>query len=114
MRPWPVASPVSATGSGSRRLPRTGIGHSLHSKFIGRDEVTKGIEISGFIGTLLLYHILPTIDYPAGQLVRRRKSGPALAEFEATAEREGQTGVPFWLAADHLMVTWARAGLGPA
>lgn len=81
----------------------------VDTKFIGRDEVAKGLNVAGFIGTVLLYHFLPTLDYPGGQLTLRRKSVANLKAVEALASREGHTVVPFWLTGDHFMVTWASA-----
>ena len=84
----------------------------VDTKFIGSDAVAKGITINGFIGTVLLYHFLPTIDYPKAELVLRRRTPENLRRFEEQARREGQTVLPFWMAGDHLMVTWASAHRG--
>jgi hypothetical protein len=81
----------------------------VDTKFIGRDEVAKGLEISGFLGTILLYHFIPTLDYPKGELILRRKTASNLKRFEAQARRELHTVLPFWMAGDHLMVTWGSA-----
>ena len=78
----------------------------VDTKFIGRDQVAPGLKISGFLGTILLYHFLPTIDYPGKQLVLRKRSEAAVGDVAATAGTEGQTVLPFWLAGDHLIVAW--------
>lgn len=72
-----------------------------------------GRKLSGVIGTVLLYHFLPTIDYPAGQLVLRRKSPEALQEFEARAAAEKQIEIPIWLAGDHYIVARGRVNHAP-
>jgi hypothetical protein len=81
----------------------------VDTKFIGRDEVAKGIKISGFLGTILLYHFLPTIDYPKGELTLWRKTEANRKRFEDQAKLGETVSVPFWMAGDHLMVTWASA-----
>lgn len=81
----------------------------LDTAFIGRDEVAKGLEISGFIGTVLLYHFLPTLDYVKGELVLRRKTAHSLHQLEETAKKEGYTEIPFWMAGDHFMVARGSA-----
>lgn len=78
----------------------------VDTKFIGRDQVAPGLEISGFLGTILLYHFLPTIDYPGKQLVLRKRSDAGLRDFASRAASGGQTVLPFWLASDHLIVAW--------
>lgn len=84
----------------------------VDTKFIGRDVVAKGLDVAGFIGTVLLYHFLPTLDYPRGRLVLRRKTAANLRPFVAGAARGRSTAVPFWLEGDHYLVTWGAAGRG--
>lgn len=62
-------------------------------------------EIRGILGTVLLYHFRPTIDYPGGRLVLE----PRVPESgEASEDPEGTVRVPFWLAGDHLIVARGR------
>jgi hypothetical protein len=66
-----------------------------------------GYKLSGIIGTELLYHFLPTLDYPGGQLILRRKSA---ADFHPP---KAAIVVPFWLAGDHFMVAWGQVNQTP-
>lgn len=72
-----------------------------------------GRKLSGVIGTVLLYHFLPTIDYPAGELVLRRKTPETLQQFEERAVSEKQVEIPFWLAGDHYIVARGRVNSAP-
>jgi hypothetical protein len=72
-----------------------------------------GHRLGGVIGTVLLYHFLPTLDYPAGELVLRRKSPEALRELEARAAAEKQIEIPFWMAGDHYIVARGRVNHAP-
>jgi hypothetical protein len=65
----------------------------------------RGLEVHGIIGTVLFYHFISTIDYPAGELILQRKSSDALKRIEDT---DGQIVVPFWMSGDHFMVSWGR------
>jgi hypothetical protein len=62
-------------------------------------------ELAGIIGTILFHRLRATIDYPAEQLVLRRKDAPA-------EENEKGFDVPFWLADDHFMVAEGRLNDG--
>lgn len=62
-----------------------------------------GLEVNGILGTVLLYHFISTIDYPAGELVLQRKTSAALKKFE---QETNQIVIPFWMSGDHLMVAW--------
>lgn len=62
-----------------------------------------GLEVNGIVGTVLLYHFVSTIDYPAGELALRRKSSATPKKFE---EEKNKIVIPFWLSGDHLMVAW--------
>jgi tetratricopeptide (TPR) repeat protein len=76
--------------------------------------VAGGRRVDGILGTIFLYHFLPTLDYPGGRLILRRRSPAALAAIEQAAAREGWQVVPFWLAGDHLMLASGRInGEGP-
>jgi len=69
-----------------------------------------GRRVDGILGTVFLYHLIATLDYPGGKLVLR----PRTAESEAEVERMTRDGndstavVPFWMTGDHYMVTWGR------
>ncbi len=65
-----------------------------------------GTQIDGIIGTVLLYHFIPTLDYPEGQLVLRRRTGQNLKKVQKEAEEQGAVVVPFWMAGDHYMHAW--------
>jgi len=67
-------------------------------------------RIDGIIGTGLLMHFLPTLDYCAGRLVLRPRS--ASAAFERDAARAGENIVPMWLVGDHFVFARARLGRG--
>lgn len=60
-----------------------------------------GRQIDGIIGTVFLYHFRSTLDYPAGRLVLERLDAAAPAP---EAPLESVVQVPFWLAADHVLV----------
>ena len=66
----------------------------------------QGIDVKGMIGMVLFYHFIPTLDYPKGELVLRRRTEQALADLD----REVQTGrthvIPAWMADDHILVAW--------
>jgi len=66
-----------------------------------------GYKISGILGTELLYHFLPTLDYPAGRLILRKKSKKLDRQFTRGIV------IPFWLAGDHYMVAWGRVNQAP-
>jgi predicted aspartyl protease len=64
-------------------------------------------RVDGVIGTVLLYHFLPTLDYPKGELILRRTRTRDTAQAQRTAS--GQAAVlPFWMAGDHTIVAWGR------
>jgi len=67
-----------------------------------------GRKLSGVIGTVLLYHFLPTLDYPGGELILRRRSPDAAEQLEARAAAQKQPEVPFWMAGDHYIVARGR------
>jgi len=65
-----------------------------------------GTCIDGIIGTVLLYHFIPTLDYPNGELILRRKTNENLQRLEQEAKEKKYIVVPFWMAGDHYMVAW--------
>ena len=73
-----------------------------------------GHRVDGVIGTVVLYHFLATLDYPNGQLVLRRRTPAALARLERDAAARHAVSLPFWLAGDHFMFTWASVNGRPA
>jgi hypothetical protein len=54
----------------------------------------------------LLYHFIPTLDYPQGELVLRRKTKENLKRVEREARAKKSMAIPFWMAGDHYMVAW--------
>ncbi len=70
--------------------------------------IFKGKQVDGIIGTVLLYHFLPTIDYPGGELILRRKTKENLERLEKQYSREKPVVVPFWMALDHYMLAWGK------
>ena len=66
-----------------------------------------GGKIEGIVGTGLLMHFLPTLDYCQNRLVLRPRS--ASGEVEKAAARAKANIVPMWLAGDHFIL--ARAHL---
>jgi hypothetical protein len=72
--------------------------------------LSNGFEIprlDGCIGTNVLYHFLSTIDYPAEELVLRRKTVPNLEKFQSTITSKDHV-IPMWMAGDHFMVAWGQ------
>jgi len=67
-----------------------------------------GRRVDGIIGTVLLYHFLATLNYPAGQLILRRRTEQNLKQVEQEAARRRSIVIPFWMAGDHFMVAWGR------
>jgi predicted aspartyl protease len=67
-------------------------------------------QLDGCVGTSVLYQFLSTIDYPAGELVLRRKTTANLKAFdaEATNPARKRVAMPMWMAGDHFMVTWGQ------
>jgi len=75
-------------------------------------------QIDGCVGTSVLYQFLATIDYPAGELVLRRKTPANLKAFDAALLDASSTGkhavvMPMWMAGDHFMVTWGQVNSLP-
>jgi len=63
-----------------------------------------GKRVDGIIGTVLLYHFIPTLDYPRGELVLRRKTKENLKHVGEEARAKKAIIIPFWMAGDHYMV----------
>jgi hypothetical protein len=61
-----------------------------------------GLEIKGILGTRLLMHFLPTIDYRSGSLILRRPTPESRKRLEAQQARR----IPFWLIDTHTIVAW--------
>ena len=66
-------------------------------------------KFEGIIGTVVFYHFITTLDYPAGKLKLRRITPAALAELDEKAKSADPPPIPFWMAGDHFMVAWGRA-----
>lgn len=65
-----------------------------------------GTRIDGIVGTVLLYHLISTLDYPEGRMILRLKTKKNLKELEK--ESIDRIVVPFWMAGDHFMVAWGK------
>lgn len=68
-----------------------------------------GLEVNGIVGTVLLYHFISTIDYPAGDLILQRKTPATLKKFE---EESQKIVIPFWMSGDHFVVAWGKINKG--
>jgi predicted aspartyl protease len=70
--------------------------------------VAPGMEVRGILGTVLFYHFLTTLDYPAGELrLEPRRGGERPAASEPKGD--GPIRVPFWLGGDHYILARGRA-----
>jgi hypothetical protein len=73
-----------------------------------------GLEIKGVIGTRLLMHFLPTLDYANGALILRRVSPENLQSLEAQVA-DGARVIPFWLVEMHYILAQGTVNQqGPA
>jgi tetratricopeptide (TPR) repeat protein len=66
----------------------------------------QGIDVKGMIGMALFYHFIPTLDYPKGELVLRRRTEQALADLDRAVRRGRTHVIPAWMADDHILVAW--------
>lgn len=73
----------------------------------------RGKRVDGILGTAVLFHFLPTLDYPRGELVLRRKTRDQLRNVEQETKKGGGTAIPFWMAGDHFLVAWGRVNHSP-
>ncbi len=73
------------------------------------EPIFAGKRVDGIIGTVLLYHFLPTLDYPGGELILRRKTKENQGRLEQEARTKKHIVIPFWMAGDHYMVAWGTA-----
>ncbi len=73
--------------------------------------VARGARIRGILGTVLFYHFLTTIDYPARELrlEPRQPQSPESSPAAQSPDEEGTTRIPFWLARDHYILARGRA-----
>ena len=67
-----------------------------------------GVEIKGVIGTRLLQHFLPTIDYPGGALILQRATPENLQALDQRLAGSDAVQIPFWLAEMHTMLAWGQ------
>ncbi len=74
--------------------------------------VAGGRRVDGVVGTILLNRFIFTFDYPAGQLVLRRRSSAASTEVRDLAQAAGAITIPYWMAGDHFMVAQGRVNGG--
>jgi predicted aspartyl protease len=73
-------------------------------------------QLDGCVGTGILYQFLATLDYPAAELVLRRRTTANLKAFDAAAASRPNkpAEMPMWMAGDHFMVTWGQVQTLPA
>ncbi|HMD44236.1 MAG TPA: aspartyl protease family protein [Candidatus Acidoferrum sp.] len=64
-------------------------------------------QLNGCVGTNVLYHFLSTLDYPAGELVLRRKTPESVERFVTSLSATDQQA-RMWLVGDHFMVAWGQ------
>ena len=63
-----------------------------------------GERIEGILGTVLMYHFVSTLDYPAGDLVLRRKTNAGREDLEKLLASGKTHAVPFWMSGKHFIV----------
>ncbi|MBN2134993.1 MAG: aspartyl protease family protein [Acidobacteria bacterium] len=69
------------------------------------------IKLSGIVGTVFLYHFIPTIDYPGGKLILRKKTDENYNKIKVMKDA---ITMPFWMAGDHYAVAKGTANsIGP-
>jgi hypothetical protein len=61
---------------------------------------------------VLLYHFLPTLDYPGGRLILRRRTAEGAADLDGEIRGKKVAVVPFWMAGDHYMIGWGTVNNG--
>jgi hypothetical protein len=81
--------------------------HTLNTRQFSKP-VFQGKQVDGIIGTVLLYHFLSSLDYPREELVLRRSTKENRERFQAGAKADRAIVIPFWMAGDHVIVSWAR------
>ncbi len=75
--------------------------------------IFKGKQVDGVIGTVLLYHFLPTIDYSKGELILRQKTKENGQLLEKQIWEEKPIIIPFWLALDHYILARGKVNQSP-
>jgi predicted aspartyl protease len=110
--------PTMATFAGGRQMP---VHHGTIESIQLGDFTIKNVPVAikearrgpfakrvqGIIGTVLLYHFYSTLDYPAGELVLRRRTPEMRAALDAeVADSKRTYAVPFWMAKKHSLVAW--------
>jgi predicted aspartyl protease len=71
-----------------------------------------GRRVDGVVGTLLLNRFIFTLDYPAGELVLRKRTSEVSRELENKAKASNAVAVPYWMAGDHFMVARGQVNKG--
>jgi predicted aspartyl protease len=71
------------------------------------------MPLKGILGTALLYHFVPTIDYPAGKLVLRKRTPENVKRLAREPVFADTFIIPFWMAGDHYMVARGRVNQSP-
>lgn len=72
------------------------------------NQAANGKTVHGVLGTILLYHFVTTIDYPKGELVLSKRRAGGTDQAPPAVVGGTSHSMPFWLAGDHLMVTWGQ------
>jgi len=63
-------------------------------------------RVDGIIGTVFLYHFIPTLDYTNGELILRCKTEQNLQCLKQQEQEKKHIVMPFWMAGDHYIVAW--------
>jgi hypothetical protein len=78
------------------------------------DRARSPFRADGIVGTVVLYHFIFTLDYPAGRLILRRNTPEMSRLLHTGADAAGDAVVPIWLAGDHFIYTRGTVnGTGP-
>ncbi len=71
-------------------------------------QIFSGTRIDGIIGTVLFYHFITSLDYVSGKLILRNKSEENQQMLKEEVKELTTFEMPFWMAGDHIIVTWGR------
>lgn len=75
--------------------------------------IFKETPIDGVIGTIFLYHFIPTLNYPDGQLTLQLKTEQNIKQIRQEAIEKKSIVIPFWMAGDHYIVAWGTVNKSP-
>jgi len=96
-------------GVGNGKIDQLVLGDfTVHHVPIGsmplRNRVKMPKPIDGILGTVLLYHFIPTIDYIHGSLVLRKRTEDHFRKVRKDALQKNAIAFPFWMAGDHFLL----------